>query len=469
MRVWIAIKKIATNVLAWISYISFYRWRRVTQKTWARTVVLSIDEAPRDFLGLALLAMHLLGRGFRVVISDRPLALLARIFPEAVFMGKAGLRSANSFRGTLAFHPAEGAHFQESGWEATVLDKYFAPAMVKLRPEKIFAWGTEQVEILRRYDPALATKTIVSGAQRLDLCLKENWWLSNSAKTLIGQEFGDFILITTRFTTVNNDNLVSLTRKFKGRGDNPSDLVSRLDRLAQDSKDLGEFVLVIYRLLTEFPDRNFVIRPHPSENAELYTAFFGQFRNLTITRKGNFLPWLLSAKLMVTCNSTSGVEAELAGIPSVNFSSSSLPSDARSISVASEAGTVVHSIEEAVAACNFILQGNMKSEKEWSLSAKGRLENLNSPNATTIMSSNLAHLAEGKPPTLLPSLRSLGLLRKSGDDWRTAHSRPFGGSEGLSRDEVLDLFREAAQHGFPESQMVFSSYGTYVFESRSLS
>jgi surface carbohydrate biosynthesis protein len=429
-----------------------------------RTVVLQIDEAPRDFLGLTLCAMHLLGRGLRVVISDRSLPVLEKVFPHAVFMGKAGLRFATTFEGTLAVHPTEGAHFLELGWEETVLDKYFANAMVKVSPEVIFVWGAQQVEILRNFDPALADKLMLTGAQRLDLCLEENHWLSNHARALIQEEFHDFVLLVTRFTTVNNDDPKKLTTKLKGRGDGFSRLEIAINRLAQDSVDLGMFVTLMHRLVIEFPECNFVIRPHPSENRELYEAFFGQFQNVVITREGNLMPWILASKLVVTCSSTSAVEASLAGIPVVNFSSSALPPNGQTISVACEAGTVVHSIDEAAAACSLVLRGESKSEQVWSSRARRRLENLNEHQATPLIAATLAELAKSKPLTRLPSLRLLGSLRKTGDHWKTAHSLPLGATAGFSRDEVRRLFREAPLHGYPMGRMLWSSFGTFVFE-----
>jgi surface carbohydrate biosynthesis protein len=430
-----------------------------------KTVVFLIDEAPRDFLGLALLGMHLLSQGFRVVISERPLGLLWRVFPGAVFVGKAGLRKVDSFQGSFALHPAEGAHFQEFNWRETVLDKYFVAAMARIRPEKVFVWGTEQEEILHDFDSGYRGVTVVTGAQRLDLCLKKNHWLSDRQSTKLRAELGDFTLIATRFSTVLHvEPLRSLTSLLT-RADRPLAAEIQANRWSQDSVDFGMFIVLIRRLLTEFPDRHFVIRPHPSENMAIYQKLFGHFSNLTTTRDGNLLPWLLASKLLVTSNSTSGVEAALAGIPTVNLSSSVLPPTGQNISVASEAGAVVHSVEEALAACRLALEGPPRSARqEWSDVARKRLANLSRDDATTLIAESVAAMAAGKPPAKKPSLKQLGTLRLRNEILALAHSHPLGETIGLSTAEVRRLFEEAPDHGFSQSRMVFSSYGTYVME-----
>jgi hypothetical protein len=197
----------------------------------------------------------------------------------------------------------------------------------------------------------------------------------------------------------------------------------------------------------------------------IYQKLFGHFSNLTTTRDGNLLPWLLASKLLVTSNSTSGVEAALAGIPTVNLSSSVLPPTGQNISVASEAGAVVHSVEEALAACRLALEGPPRSARqEWSDVARKRLANLSRDDATTLIAESVAAMAAGKPPAKKPSLKQLGTLRLRNEILALAHSHPLGETIGLSTAEVRRLFEEAPDHGFSQSRMVFSSYGTYVME-----
>ena len=428
----------------------------------ARTIVLVVDEAPRDLAGLMLLALNLVSQDLRVVISDRAFTDLMRLFPAGVFFGHAGLRHRNqAFETATTFHPAEGGLFQENAWSDTVRDKYFVDALTESRPVAVFVWGEEQKSVLRGFDLALGDAAIVSGAQRLDLALPKNHWLSENATSALVEEHGTFILITSRFTTVLNEHPAGMLSKLLRRKSYSHPEQIQSSRWSKDAVDLGFFIQLIRGLANEFPQETFVLRPHPAEDISIYQALFGDLRNLKVTREGNLLPWLLASKMLVTCNSTSGVEAVLAKKPTVNFSSRALVDSGSRISVAWEAGERVGSVEDALDAVRRCLTPQTTaSPQAWSNEAKARLANL-SQEATPIIVRKLVDMAKSSSPaSSLPikELRRLSARSKRTDDYFTRKLIT------LSTEEIRGILRSSVAHGLSPARLLFHGNGTIVLE-----
>jgi surface carbohydrate biosynthesis protein len=430
--------------------------------TSTRTVVLLVDEGPRDLPGLILLSLHLVSQGLRVVISDRALKDLVPLFPDGVFFGKEGLRSVAEPLGiTIAFHPSEGGFFAENGWIDTVRDKHFVDSLTQAAPKSIFVWGEQQRSVLMALDSALGEAAVVSGSQRLDLALSKNHWISESARSALIERFGDFILITSRFTTILNEHPRGSLYKLLRREAYSQPEQVQSSRWSKDAVDLGFFIPLIRRLVKEFPQESFVLRPHPAEDIMIYQGLFGDLRNLTVSREGNLLPWVLASKMLVTCNSTSGVEAVLAGKPTLNFSSSAHVDPETRISVAWEAGERVGSIEAALeAARRRLTLQTSASPQVWSKVAKARLANL-SHEATPIIVRKLVDMAQiSRPSSSVPVKKLRHVLARS-----QKHGDYFTRKLiALSTEELQGILQSSLEHGFRPTRLLFHGNGTTVLE-----
>lgn len=273
-------------------------------------------------------------RGFRAVVSDASMLELTKVFPEAVYLGKSGTRQAiveglpvdGSWPFPFAFHPAEGAFFQEDGWASHVERKYSLEGLTRKPADVIMAWGQEQADLIESRYPQAAGRTVVTGSQRIDLCLPENHWLSSDSSKLAQDEFGDFVLLTTRFTTVLNQaparSLDKLIFKGSGRAGWKSSPSIERKRWERDSLDFGVFVDFIQKAARALPAQKFLLRPHPSENAEIYRLLFLDLPNVHVNRKGNIVPLLLAAQALVTSNCTTALEAVMCGTPTLNLTNS---------------------------------------------------------------------------------------------------------------------------------------------------
>jgi len=62
-----------------------------------------------------------------------------------------------------------------------------------------------------------------------------------------------------------------------------------------------------------------VIRPHPSENHQVYQEIASRCGRVRVTNEGNVIPWLRAAKALVHNGCTTAIEAYLMDVPVVSY------------------------------------------------------------------------------------------------------------------------------------------------------
>src|SRR3546814_14533783 len=67
---------------------------------------------------------------------------------------------------------------------------------------------------------------------------------------------------------------------------------------------------LLRKLLVEFPDRHFVLRPHPFESPDGYRALYG-FRNLESRQEGTSLEWVAHAEVLIQLKCSTGCGASM--------------------------------------------------------------------------------------------------------------------------------------------------------------
>ena len=72
---------------------------------------------------------------------------------------------------------------------------------------------------------------------------------------------------------------------------------------------LFKFISAINYLTDRFPNFNFIVRPHPSEDVDNWQNFFEKKSNLIITKKLNHSDWIENCNIVVHNGCTAGVEA----------------------------------------------------------------------------------------------------------------------------------------------------------------
>jgi hypothetical protein len=65
-----------------------------------------------------------------------------------------------------------------------------------------------------------------------------------------------------------------------------------------------------------------VVRPHPTENPQVYHDIAAGCARVKVTNEGNVIPWLMAARALVHNSCTTGVEAYIMQVPAVTFMAS---------------------------------------------------------------------------------------------------------------------------------------------------
>ena len=76
---------------------------------------------------------------------------------------------------------------------------------------------------------------------------------------------------------------------------------------------------LIPRLNKAFPDHKLVVRPHPTENQDIYRQIAGRCKGVVVTNEGNVVPWLMATRAVIHNGCTTGVEAFLMGVPAISY------------------------------------------------------------------------------------------------------------------------------------------------------
>jgi surface carbohydrate biosynthesis protein len=193
----------------------------------------------------------------------------------------------------------------------------------------MLAWGQENSELWKQY-PHLpdGAEIHVTGNPRNDLLRPEirHYYLKTVEE--IRKRHGDFILINTNFNHVNafypGLNLFVPPDKpgEKPRYGRAAKGMSRA--YAEGLRDhkqaiFEQFQQLIPALEQTFPGYNIVVRPHPTENQEIYRQIAAGCERVEVTNEGNVVPWLMAAKALIHNGCTTGVEAYVMGIPAISY------------------------------------------------------------------------------------------------------------------------------------------------------
>jgi hypothetical protein len=79
-----------------------------------------------------------------------------------------------------------------------------------------------------------------------------------------------------------------------------------------------KFQQLIPAVEKSFPKYSIVVRPHPTENQEMYRQIAAGCERVEVTNEGNVVPWLMAARALIHNGCTTGVEAYVMGVPAIS-------------------------------------------------------------------------------------------------------------------------------------------------------
>jgi surface carbohydrate biosynthesis protein len=256
----------------------------------------------------------------------------------------------------VVFLHEEGAIFNgdRAAWERGLIRK-FDPRWMRSE-DMICAWGEAQAEVYRNMAPELTGSIRITGHPRFDLCKDRYRPLYAAESDALRREFGKFLLVNTNFTLSNSmqgwdwcmqrDSIDAADRAARSRA---------FDYFGYDLRRVTYYIQLMSRLSDAFPDRQIVLRPHPSERMDIYEMLLKHVPRVHIRKSGSLVAWLHAAEVLIHTDCTTALEAYAARLPIIHYRQED---DERFLCAdAAGFGTQCRTAAEVIAATRSVLDG----------------------------------------------------------------------------------------------------------------
>jgi hypothetical protein len=168
----------------------------------------------------------------------------------------------------------------------------------------------------------------VTGNPRGDLLRPEMRAFYEKDAEQICNTYGQFILINTNFNHVNAfypaQNLFQPIEE-PGRqtefGQAARGMTREYAEGLQSHKQavFEDFQRLIPTLEKSFPEYTIVVRPHPTENQDIYHRIAERCQRVQVTNEGNVVPWLMATRALIHNGCTTAVEAFAMRVPAISY------------------------------------------------------------------------------------------------------------------------------------------------------
>ena len=300
------------------------------------TLLMPVENQVRELDSKLLLACVAARRGFPCIIgSRREIHFHISSFPPGIYLSKSMTAASD-----LMFQIMRKLGHEIMAWDEEALvhlppETYFSrrlsPVAMTFVPHML-AWGQDNAELWKQY-PHLphGAKIHVTGNPRNDLLRPEFRHYYEETVGEFRKRYGDFILINTNFNHVNafypglNVFVPPDKPGEKPRYGRAAKGMTR--EYAEGLRDHKQAIFEKFQQLIPaaekaFPKYNIIVRPHPTENQEIYHQIAARCERVVVTNEGNVVPWLMAAKALIHNGCTTGVEAYVMGVPAISYRAS---------------------------------------------------------------------------------------------------------------------------------------------------
>lgn len=271
-------------------------------------IFLPIESASRELRSKALVAEYLVSQGCPVTIITNRMLHSASLRDGVVLLKSAAnfelpkIKALKSYGNTLTVLDEEGIFAVDE--EVGTRSRYSQDTLDCM--DCVFFNGDLEEDVLRSI--FRVGRSIVSGNPRFDRAKKR-------------KEEGRYILISSRFGDANPDfNMNIFEQLDKVQFTTDSTQRTHFTNLLDYNKNLfRQYSQMVVQLVSKFPEKKFVIRPHPSEKAEFWISLLANKPNAEVTKKNDIGFWLGSAIALVHNGCTTALDAHRLGVPRVSF------------------------------------------------------------------------------------------------------------------------------------------------------
>jgi surface carbohydrate biosynthesis protein len=364
---------------------------------------LAIETAARELDSKLVMASALAGQGCRAIVGHKEIiSSIGRASKGVVWLGKSMFisRSGDYVADQLLENGSAIMHLHEEGgvfplgkWTDHLLHKLEFEKLAQRDVSRACLWGEKQKVVLGTHSVKLAKVAVVTGSPRFDLCAPSFAWLTDAESEKVPAAFRPYILACSRFALPSHAEGPGRPFEDQYRSRAWPKGFDILEQWREDMHDFAEFVFLVKEIAGGFPEYTVVVRPHPSENMTFFKQAFTTFANVVVRRDGSALSWVRPAELVVHSNCTTGIEAVLAGVPTVNFLPAGRNRTEIDIAVAREAGVTARNIPDVLATAQQLLTGDALAFS-WSEDAVTMLNNLKTDAVPLLTRETMAVLRE---------------------------------------------------------------------------
>jgi len=297
------------------------------------SIIIPVENQVRELDPKLLLACIAVQRGFTVIIgSHREVDFSITSFPRSLYLNK-----SMTERNLKMFRIMKKMGHEILTWDEEALvhlpaETYYSrrlsPTAIRYNSH-LFAWGEDNAELWRQYPQLPPDMPIhVTGNPRSDMLRPELRPFYEPEAEEIRKAFGSFILVNTNFNHVNAFfPAQNLFRPVKNTGETPlfgKAAVGMSREYAEGLRDHKQAIFEAFKELIPildqaYPDHTVIIRPHPTENQQVYLDIAKDCQRVKVTNEGNVVPWLLATDVVIHNGCTTGVEAYMMGVPAISY------------------------------------------------------------------------------------------------------------------------------------------------------
>ena len=288
---------------------------------------LPIEVKSREFDTKLYLALKLVENGFTVVIGKKN-GINKRMLSQNkpfVYFDKGISPSSLDFYKAIKASNGLMVEIQEEG-NINLNSKFLIKVHNSLSANLfslIFSWSSRAKEIIDRNCKNLNDDSvIVSGHPSFDLLHESLIGYYYKLRNLRYKLDPGYILINTNFSKANG--IISLAQSKLYNKKN----IGYYDKISNEKIESGikfekkiflKFIEMIKILSKSFQDKNFIVRPHPSEQSNIYEEEFENFNNVKVIKEGSSKEWIVGADVVIHHDCTTGIEAFIAKKNVVSF------------------------------------------------------------------------------------------------------------------------------------------------------
>ena len=297
-------------------------------------LIVPVENQVRELDPKLLLACIAARRGFTVIIgSHRKIDLRISSLPQGFYLNK-----SMTDRNLKMFRIMENLGHEILTWDEEALvhlpdDTYYSrrlsPTAIRYNSH-LFAWGEDNAALWRQYPHLPREMPIhVTGNPRCDMLRPEMRAFYEPEVEKIRRRYGDFVLVNTNFNHVNAFfPAQNLFKPVKNEGQPAAfgkAAVGMSRSYAQGLHDHKQRVLDSFKHIipvldqAAMPEYTIVVRPHPTENQQIYKDIAERCERVFVTNEGNVVPWLMATRAVIHNGCTTGVEAYMMGVPAISY------------------------------------------------------------------------------------------------------------------------------------------------------